>query len=178
MLVSSGPLEGRAPGTNWDLVVMHSADGGKSWSGPVRVALGEGALIPAPGIFNDKPYIAAWGHGNAIVTWSQFHVGPGAIILSAPILASVTHDSGNTWTDPVQISGSLPFGEASVPVMAADGSIYVADTGNHTIGKITSDGMLSTLAGLPGTTGTEDGTGSAARFYLPIGLAVDNVGNV
>ena len=62
------------------------------------------------------------------MTWSQFHVGPGAIILSAPILASVTHDSGNTWTDPVQISGSLPFGEASVPVMAADGSIYVAFT--------------------------------------------------
>jgi len=107
----------------------------------VRVALGEGALIPAPGIFNDKPYIAAWGHGNAIVTWSQFHVGPGAIILSAPILASVTHDSGNTWTDPVQISGSLPFGEASVPVMAADGSIYVAFTAFQNANDITAPGL-------------------------------------
>ena len=58
------------------------------------------------------------------------------------------------------------------------GNVYVADTSNHTIRKITAAGVVSTLAGLAGTTGSADGTGSAARFYEPYGVAVDSAGNV
>lgn len=58
-----------------------------------------------------------------------------------------------------------------------DGSIYVADTDNHTIRKITSTGMVTTLAGLAGSSGSADGTGSAARFFLPRGVAADSSGN-
>ena len=58
------------------------------------------------------------------------------------------------------------------------GNVYVADTENHTIRKITSDGQVSTLAGLAGSTGSADGTGSAARFTAPSGVAVDGSGNV
>src|SRR5262249_1120507 len=46
--------------------------------------------------------------------------------ISSPIFASVTHDGGKSWTSPVQISGNLVADEASVPIVAADGSIYVA----------------------------------------------------
>ena len=64
--------------------------------------------------------------------------------------------------------------------VAADnsGNIYVADTGNFTIRKITSGGMVSTLAGLPGVSGSIDGTNATALFFEPEGIAVDGSGNV
>ena len=58
------------------------------------------------------------------------------------------------------------------------GNVYVADTGNDTIRKITPSGVVSTLAGLAGSFGSDDGTGSAARFHDPTGVAVDSAGNV
>ena len=58
------------------------------------------------------------------------------------------------------------------------GNVYVADSGNSTIRKITPAGVVSTLAGLAGSTGSADGTGSAARFNIPWGVATDNTGNV
>ncbi len=63
--------------------------------------------------------------------------------------------------------------------VAADvnGNVVVADTGNHTIRVITKAGMVSTLAGI-GCAGSTDGTGNAARFYTPSGVAVDEAGNV
>ena len=58
------------------------------------------------------------------------------------------------------------------------GNLYVSDRGNQTIRKITPAGLVSTLAGLPGTGGSADGTASAARFLHPGGLEVDSAGNV
>ncbi len=58
------------------------------------------------------------------------------------------------------------------------GNIYVADTENHTIRKITPTGDVSTLAGAAGTAGAADGNGSNARFSFPLGVAVDSAGNV
>ncbi len=58
------------------------------------------------------------------------------------------------------------------------GNLYVADTGNHTIRKITPAGTVSTLAGLAGAGGNDDGTGSAARFYGPEDVDVDAEGNI
>ena len=58
------------------------------------------------------------------------------------------------------------------------GNVYVADTNNSTIRKITPAGVVTTLAGLAGSIGTTDGTGSAARFYSPFGLTADAAGNV
>lgn len=58
------------------------------------------------------------------------------------------------------------------------GNVYVTDAQNHTIRKITPVGVVTTLAGLAGSPGSADGTGSAARFNLPYGVAVDQAGNV
>jgi sugar lactone lactonase YvrE len=67
-----------------------------------------------------------------------------------------------------------PYGVA----VDSAGNVYVADTGNFTIRKITPAGVVTTLAGLAGSSGSVDGTGSAARFKLPCSVAVDSVGNV
>jgi sugar lactone lactonase YvrE len=59
-----------------------------------------------------------------------------------------------------------------------DGNVYVADAGNHTIRKVHADGTVTTLAGLAGVYGSEDGSGAAARFALPRALATDSAGNI
>ena len=69
---------------------------------------------------------------------------------------------------------SFPTGVA----VDANGNVYVADAGNSSIRKVTPAGVVTTLAGLDGSHGSADGTGSAAQFDVPYGVAVDNAGNV
>jgi hypothetical protein len=58
------------------------------------------------------------------------------------------------------------------------GSVFVADQVNHTIRKITASGVVTTLAGTVGSSGSADGTASAARFRYPCAVAVDGSDNV
>ena len=58
------------------------------------------------------------------------------------------------------------------------GNVYVADTNNHTIRKITPAGVVTTFAGTAGDSGSADGTGAAARFNFPTSIAIDTTGNV
>ncbi len=64
--------------------------------------------------------------------------------------------------------------------IAVDGSgnLYVADSANCTVRKITPDGTVTTLAGLAGVRGSVDGTGAEARFTAPSGMGVDTKGSV
>src|SRR4029434_7632441 len=56
--------------------------------------------------------------------------------------------------------------------------VYVAEQNNHTILKIAPGGIVTTLAGLAGNSGSGNGTGSVARFNRPQGVAVDTTGTV
>lgn len=64
--------------------------------------------------------------------------------------------------------------------IAVDGSgnVYVADTGNHTIRKISSSGVVTTLAGKPGVSGSSDGAGNAALFFSPIAITLAKSGHL
>lgn len=68
------------------------------------------------------------------------------------------------------------FWPSSLAIDSSD-NLYVTDESNNTIRKITPAGIVSTLAGTPGVRGSDDGTGGAASFINPEGIAVDNVGN-
>jgi hypothetical protein len=58
--------------------------------------------------------------------------------------------------------------------VGADGAFYVTDKDNYTIRKISTTGVVSTLAGSAGTQGTADGNGASARFGTPYGIAIYN----
>lgn len=60
----------------------------------------------------------------------------------------------------------------------AAGTLYISDASSHTVRKLSVDGQVSTLAGLAGEAGSADGTGAAARFSAPTGLAIDATGNL
>jgi sugar lactone lactonase YvrE len=70
------------------------------------------------------------------------------------------------------------FNEPTSIAVDGSGTVYVGDSFNNTVRKITPQGVVTTLAGLAGQTGSSDGTGSNARFNLTAGLRVDASGNV
>ena len=66
------------------------------------------------------------------------------------------------------------FDHPTSVALDASGNVYVADTCNNLIRKITSEGVETTLAG--SSQGYKDATGTAAQFNLPFGVAVDSSG--
>jgi sugar lactone lactonase YvrE len=69
------------------------------------------------------------------------------------------------------------FNTPSGLAIDAAGNLYVADTGNNAIRKVTPQGVVSTLAG-DGLAGDKDGKGATAQFNGPIGITVDSAGVV
>ena len=58
------------------------------------------------------------------------------------------------------------------------GNLYIAEHLTHTIRKIDTKGVVSTIAGIPYIPGEEDGQGREAQFFRPYGLTLDNQGNI
>ncbi len=92
----------------------------------------------------------------------------------ATTLAGTAGTSGTTDATGTSAKFNTPTG------IVSDGTnLYVADSGNHTIRKVVIvGGAVTTLAGTAGTSGSADGTGAAARFNQPVGLTIDNAGNL
>jgi len=74
--------------------------------------------------------------------------------------------------------GAAQFNSPQGLIADASANIYVADTGNNTIRKITPAGAVTTIAGTAGVTGSANGTGSAAQFNKPEGIVIDTSGNL
>jgi hypothetical protein len=110
-----------------------------------------------------------------------------ALVVAAPCARGQSTYTPYTFTT---LAGNAGYGSADGTGSAArfknpggvatdtNGNVYVTDSGNHTIRKVTPAGVVTTLAGVPGVSGTNNGTGSAARFDQPQGIAVDTSGNV
>jgi sugar lactone lactonase YvrE len=108
------------------------------------------------------------------VSLSQISITESIARLYFGTLAGLAGSAGST-----DATGSAARFDSSRGVAVdASGNIFVADTRNSTIRKITSAGVVTTLAGLATSSGSTDGTGSAARFYYPTSVAVDTAGNI
>jgi len=89
-------------------------------------------------------------------------------------LAGSAHERGGTDGQGANARFEKPEGIA----VDRQQCVYVADAGNHTIRKISPDAKVTTIAGSAGRAGHADGPGMEARFNEPVGVAVDDMGNV
>ena len=142
--------------------VAGSADGAGSaarFDFPIGIALaGDNILYVADGVDN---------------TIRKIVLAPGALALVSTF-AGTPGDSGN-----VDATGSAARFTAPAGVAVDSlGNVFVADSLNQTIRKITPGAEVKTFAGLPGTNGRADGTGINARFNAPVGIAIDKSDNI
>ena len=87
--------------------------------------------------------------------------------------------AGNAgWGSADGTGSAARFYEPAGVAVDAAGNVYVADAKNSVIRKMTPAGVVTTLAGSARSTGFYDGTGGAARFNLPYGVAVDGSGYI
>ena len=79
----------------------------------------------------------------------------------------------------VNAAGSAArFSRPSGLALDLDGSIIVADTGNHAIRRVTTAGVVTTVAGTLGVAGLTEGDGTVARFRSPAAVTVDASGTI
>ncbi|MDP4150782.1 MAG: NHL repeat-containing protein [Bacteroidota bacterium] len=91
---------------------------------------------------------------------------------------NVTTLAGDTARGFVDGTGtSARFATPEGITIDGNGNLYVADTYNHAIRKISRTGIVTTVAG-NGTGGYQEGTGTAARFLFPSGVVSDPHGNL
>lgn len=93
----------------------------------------------------------------------------------AGVVTNAAGGSGRGWVDG-QGSSSLFQSPQRLKTDGA-GNVYIPDTSNHRIRKLTSDGNVTTIAG-SGAAAYADGVGLAASFNAPEGVAADANGNV
>mmetsp|Transcript_58033 Transcript_58033/g.129510 ORF Transcript_58033/g.129510 Transcript_58033/m.129510 type:complete len:538 (-) Transcript_58033:66-1679(-) len=122
--------------------------------------------------FNDPKDVAIDSQGDIIVADTSNHrirkISQGVVsTLAGSGTAGFQDGSGE----------EANFADPESVAIDALGNIYVADTNNHSIRKITPEGEVTTLAGM-GVEGYVDGPGVQAKFHCPEGVAVDGDGNV
>jgi len=114
--------------------------------------------------------------GLALDAVGTIYVSAGGIRKITPA-GLVSTLAGGTWGSADGQGSAAAFNGSQGLAVDTDGNVYVADNLNYTIRKITPTGLVSTLAGRAGKSGSTDGLGSAAAFYSPLGVAVDAAGN-
>ncbi len=119
-------------------------------------------------LFNEPWGIAVDKDGNAYVTDTKNHcirkITPAFVVTT---LAGTPGASGHKDGAGKTAQFSEPKGIAIDP----SGEIYVCDTGNHCVRKVSAAGVVSTLAGVPASPGFKNGPGEVAQFDTPIGIA-------
>lgn len=153
-----------------------------SGSPPPALVLYAGSLNPGAGddtglnaSFNGPSALATDSAGNVYVCDSGNNtirvIAPGGTVTTLAGAAGVIGASDGT-------GASASFNNPQALALDGSGNVYVADSGNNTIRKIAPGGVVTTLAGTAGVVGSGDGTGAAASFNLPMGIAVNAAGTV
>jgi sugar lactone lactonase YvrE len=167
-----------APGALHAFIKRAQAPTNPDWA--ARVATVAGVGVPgtidgnaAQSRFSDPFGVAVDMHGNVYVTDG----GDGNRIRKIALDGTVSTFAGGREGFVDGEGSAAAFHTPSALALDRHGNLYVADTGNHAIRKITPDGKVTTLAG-SGKPGFVDGNSASAQFNSPVGLAVDNAGIV
>lgn len=120
------------------------------FSGPVGLAVDSAGTVYVADTYN-----------NRIRT-----ITPAGVVTTLAGLTSGYADGNGT---------SARFAAPGSVAVDAAGIIYVADSGNHIIRKITPAGVVTTFAGSGGA-GVTNGTGIGAQFSSPFGVAANSAG--
>jgi sugar lactone lactonase YvrE len=125
--------------------------------------------------FNQTTGVAVDGSGTLYVV-DSFNdlirkITPAGVVTT---LAGSPGNAGSTDGTGSAALFNFPFGIT----VDGSGNLFVTDTGNNTIRKVTQGGVVTTIAGTPGSPGSANGTGSAALFNVPIGIVADGNDNL
>jgi formylglycine-generating enzyme required for sulfatase activity len=145
-------------------------------SGVVTTLAGSGSVGSADGTglaasFNNPNAVAVDNIGNVYVSANNKirKVTPNGVVTT--LAGSGSNGSADG------IGSAATFNNPSGVAVDSAGNVYVGDMSNNKIRKISSAGVVTTLAG-SGIGGSGDGTGTGASFFSPYGLAVDVSGNI
>jgi len=151
---------------------------GSSLTGGGSGSSGDGGLATAANLLNPTEVIAD-NSGNIYIndggfTYSIRKVSPSGII---------TRFAGNNTSGFSGDGGQATAAQLNFPqglAIDASGNIYIADGGNRIIRKVTPSGIISTIAGTPGTYGYsgDGGPATAAQLGFPNGMVFDASGNL
>ena len=130
---------------------------------------GPAPVSPIPGVSPPTP--------PAICTWPIRPITPFGKSPRAESVSTLAGSAGVSGTNDGAGSAAR-FNQPQGLAVDTNGMIYVADTGNSTIRKITPAGVVTTLAGSAGNSGSANGTGASAQFYEPEGIAVNGAGTL
>ena len=153
-------------------------------SAQLQLNVGRLAGTPFGGSYVDGTGSAArfaLPHGVATDDAGNIYVADDANNVIRKIVAGVvTTLAGNTTVGPSDGRGSgAQFNHPNgIAFDRSSGTLVVADSSNHIIRRVTLDGLVTTIAGTAGKFGSTNGTGAAARFTYPEGVAVDGAGNI
>lgn len=125
--------------------------------------------------FNGAEGVAYDGHGNLFVAERG-----GSIIRKVTALGVVTTVAGSAGQDGSAdgAGNAARFRNPTRLTIDGGGNLYVTDTGNSLIRKISPAGAVTTIAGQAGVCGSADGAGGFAQFCNPQGITVDQAGNL
>lgn len=154
-----------------DVADRPSAGGPVQWSGVAADGANDGYFL------GSQPVRVCTG-ADGTVCASE----PQVVLMRAPDGAAgaslhYTPDA-NLYSILTGATSALRFTQPGGIAVGADGSVYVADRGNHVILRISQSGQASLVAGAPGQAGIQDGERAGARLNAPASLAIDGAGNL
>jgi uncharacterized protein YjiK len=190
-LAGSAGLPGRNDGTGaaarfnqpWGVAVdgagnLYVADSGNATIRKVVVATGVvTTLAGSAGGFNYPTGVAVDGAGNLYVADNGVSTID-KVVVATGVVTTLAGSAGTTGSSD-GTGAAARFNQPWGVAIDGAGNLYVADSFNGTIRKVVvATGVVTTLAGSAGMHGSSDGTGAAASFSFPYGVAVDSAGNL